>query len=563
MRVNTLSALMSVIAAGMILSRTNARVAQTVTDYVAMRWWEVVFATLFFISFIWLIAEITKFRPVKFLTALSALWSVVLIANILLPHGAHFSELPRQLYYYQLPWGETVVDLGKLTLNIWHYSFWLLVFVSLAFAWLASTGSYRIEHHRSSVFLNWALAIFSGSLLIQALVNARVINFIQTGDLGYFALVFLLFYKFLDLHYASVSQTRSLLDQLPMAICLKDRDGRYIFANTTFRQLAPDRPLADFDDVEIFGEPLAGTIRANELLVLGNKQEVRSQWKILREGNSLVYKSVQIPVLDGDGSVEGVYGVYIDISDELAKEQAVHQIERQLLRADRLVSTSAITKSLAHEICQPLSAILSNAQAGQRFLKHDNLDKNEAAAIYEDIVRDSKRATAVINGLRSMLQNQEEPYKILDLKSCVLEVVDFMHTELINRSVTVEQKLQSELYVRANETQLKQVLLNLIMNSLDAMEEQTEHRHRLLLAAEKTTDVIMVTVRDNGPGISRGKETRIFEGFFTTKAQGLGVGLEVCKTIVESHQGRIWAHEDVEQGAAISFELPLVARSSD
>jgi C4-dicarboxylate-specific signal transduction histidine kinase len=279
-------------------------------------------------------------------------------------------------------------------------------------------------------------------------------------------------------------------------------------------------------------------------------------------GKRHIVESHQFPLLRPDGTAYAVCGVYIDITDPRQKDEALHKFRRQVWHTDRVASTGAISGSLAHEICQPLSAILNNAQAGLRFLDHEQVDLAEMREILQDIVRDDKRAAAIINGLRAMLQQQEAPYADTDLTQTIEEVLELLHSELIRHGVEVERLLEPGLSVRANKTQIQQVVLNLIINAQEAMMEKPEGERRLQIRAARADGKALVSVSDTGIGIAEDMLERIFAGFYTTKPQGLGVGLEVCRSIMESHRGAIWAEANPQRGTTFRFSLPLVAETT-
>lgn len=250
-------------------------------------------------------------------------------------------------------------------------------------------------------------------------------------------------------------------------------------------------------------------------------------------------------------------GVYFDVTEARQKDEALHKFRQQIWHTDRVASTGAISASLAHEICQPLAAILNNAQAGLRFLDHDQVDLEEIREIFQDVVRDDKRAGTIINGLRAMLQQQETPYADVDLAQCIEEVLELLHSEVIRYDVDIERMLETHLTVRANKTQLQQVILNLTVNALEAMAEQTAGERKLRIRATRADGKAVVSFSDTGIGIAEDMLDRVFEGFYTTKPQGLGVGLEVCRSIMESHHGAIRAERNPDRGATFHFSLPL------
>jgi C4-dicarboxylate-specific signal transduction histidine kinase len=231
----------------------------------------------------------------------------------------------------------------------------------------------------------------------------------------------------------------------------------------------------------------------------------------------------------------------------------------QLWHTDRVAQTGAITASLAHELNQPLTAILSNAQAGLRFLDGGNADLGEIRAILVDIVHDDKRAGTIISGLRTMLRRKETPRERTNLAHTIEEVLALVHSELVSRHVDLRQRLEPGAWVLADKGQVQQVMLNLLMNAAEAMQDQPADQRPLELTLTRTdTGEALVAVRDSGPGIPEDQQDKLFEAFWTTKPMGLGIGLPISRSIIESHGGRLFFTNNPDQGATFSFTLPLV-----
>jgi signal transduction histidine kinase len=235
----------------------------------------------------------------------------------------------------------------------------------------------------------------------------------------------------------------------------------------------------------------------------------------------------------------------------------LHKLRLQVWRTERVASTSAIASSLAHEICQPLSAILNNAQAGLRFLAQEQIDLNEIRELLADIVRDDKRAGNVISGLRTMLQKQEMPLEVIDLSACINEVMELLHAEFIRQNTEVIPMLEEHIMVWANKVQIQQVILNLVINALEAMNTQDSTRNVLHVQSMIMEGNAQVLIHDTGIGIPEDKLEAIFESFYTTKPHGMGVGLEICRGIIEAHSGKIWVESHNGNGATFYFKLPL------
>jgi C4-dicarboxylate-specific signal transduction histidine kinase len=224
-----------------------------------------------------------------------------------------------------------------------------------------------------------------------------------------------------------------------------------------------------------------------------------------------------------------------------------------------------LSSSLAHELTHPITAILSNAQAAQRFLAHNDVDLDEVRDILNDIVTQDQRAGEVIHGLRLLLKKGEPQAQCdVDLNEVIRDVVKLMRSDLINRNVTVDTDLAQNLpAITGDRVQLQQVLLNLMVNGCEAMADDDSSERRLLIASQLENGAVRVSVTDRGGGIPEKKLEQVFERFFTTKKEGMGLGLSVCRTIIDAHRGKIWATNDAGCGATFHFSLPIVGAGKE
>jgi two-component system, LuxR family, sensor kinase FixL len=214
--------------------------------------------------------------------------------------------------------------------------------------------------------------------------------------------------------------------------------------------------------------------------------------------------------------------------------------------------------ALAHEINQPLAAILHNAQAAQRLIVREPADLVEVRAALNDIVEAGKRAGNVIRQLRAMLRKGEAELRPLDINTIVREVLDLAHSDLIAHQVAVVRRLASDLPpVRGDRVQLQQVFLNFIMNACEAMTD-TGFGGRVLTVTTAAVDdgSVEICMIDTGRGFSPDLKERLFEPFITTRKDGLGLGLSICRSIVAAHNGSLWAESNAESGAAFHVSLP-------
>jgi signal transduction histidine kinase/ligand-binding sensor domain-containing protein len=237
------------------------------------------------------------------------------------------------------------------------------------------------------------------------------------------------------------------------------------------------------------------------------------------------------------------------------EEERKHHAE--LAHASRVTLLGELSASLAHELKQPLSAILSNAQAGLRFLANDPQDLVEVRDILADIASEDRRASEIIGRMRAMMQKGETQTEWRDLNADVLQALQLLRGDLMERSISVDTKLSADLPpVCGDHIQLQQVLLNLVVNGCDAMHGNSpEHRAILIETALESSDSVRVSVTDQGAGIPSGLMERVFEPFYSTKDTGLGMGLAICRAIITSHGGRLWATNNREGGAAFHFTL--------
>jgi two-component system sensor kinase FixL len=224
-----------------------------------------------------------------------------------------------------------------------------------------------------------------------------------------------------------------------------------------------------------------------------------------------------------------------------------------------------LTASLAHELNQPLTAILSNAQAAQRILASDKADLADIRDILGDIVEDDKRAGEVIHRLRGFLKKSNLELSTLDIGELVSQVARLVSSDAILRNVSIRLELAPGLPpVCGDRVQLQQVILNLLMNGLDAMRESGEGERTLVLRTLRADPPasVVVAVEDSGVGIDEADLDHVFHAFYTTKPEGLGMGLAIARSIVEAHGGRLEARNNPERGATFSFTLPVVKEGS-
>ena len=284
----------------------------------------------------------------------------------------------------------------------------------------------------------------------------------------------------------------------------------------------------------------------------------------IRKDGSLVPVLIGAAAFEEKDGKEGLAFV-LDLTDRKRAEAEARENERryremevQLARANRLESLGQLTASIAHEVNQPIAATMTNAQAGLRWLRLDPPDLEEVRHAFERIVQDAARAGAVVQSIRNLVKKTPPRDDRVDITAVVHEVIDFTRSEAMRNGVSIHAELAEGLPpVRGDRVELQQVALNLILNAIEAMSGLSEGRRELRIAASLAeARVILVAVHDSGPGLGPAIQENLFKAFHTTKPNGLGLGLSICRSIVESHGGRLWASANAPRGAVFQFTLP-------
>jgi C4-dicarboxylate-specific signal transduction histidine kinase len=222
-----------------------------------------------------------------------------------------------------------------------------------------------------------------------------------------------------------------------------------------------------------------------------------------------------------------------------------------------------LTASITHEVNQPITAAVTYALAARRFLSADPPNFHEVDDALSLIVKEGNRAGEVVGRVRALIKKAPARKDAVAIDDAILEVIALTRTEAANNSVSVRtQSAEGLPPVQGDRVQLQQVLLNLIINAIEAMRDVGEEERELLISARNEPDGVSVEVRDSGPGFAPAPLERVFEPFYTTKPEGMGIGLSICRSIIEAHGGRLWASANVPSGASFQFALPAIANTA-
>ncbi|MDO8602704.1 MAG: ATP-binding protein [Candidatus Omnitrophota bacterium] len=261
------------------------------------------------------------------------------------------------------------------------------------------------------------------------------------------------------------------------------------------------------------------------------------------------------PVRDTNGAITHYVGSKTDTTLMKQRDLELEEQREELLHVTRVGKLAEFVSSLAHEISQPLTAILAYAQAAQRMFADREPKLQE---ILQYIISDDQRAAEVIRRLRALLKKNKPTFESLDINVVINDTVALIMTHITVRNKVIKFELDKDLpRIQGDRIQLQQVLLNLISNSLEAMDERSDSRELLIRTSRKDNDIIMVDVTDSGCGISAENMNKLFFHFFTSKADGLGMGLSISRSIVEDHGGHLEAKNNSDRGATFYFTLPV------
>jgi PAS domain S-box-containing protein len=267
----------------------------------------------------------------------------------------------------------------------------------------------------------------------------------------------------------------------------------------------------------------------------------------------------RVPLRDENGDIVKWYSVGVDIEDQKIAEHALHAAQSALAHASRVATLGEISATIAHEVNQPLAAIVTNGQACLRFLRREPPDLDDVRGAVEWIVKDGNRAGEVIRRVRGLLKKADTRMVPLDVNDTINEVVALLQRELSAQGVTLRLELAPAMpSAIADRIQLQQVIINLVMNGVEAMQVMTGLPRALVIRSyEDQVQQLVVAVQDSGAGIPAGAADRLFDAFFSSKPNGLGIGLSICRSIIADHGGRLWATANSGgPGATFQFALP-------
>ena len=396
------------------------------------------------------------------------------------------------------------------------------------------------------------------SLTADAALVRCLVSLLAIGATTFLALKNTRLYRDLAEREAKI---RRLADANIIGIFIWDFEGRIIEANDAFLR------MVGYDREDL----VSGRMRWTELTPPEWRDRDERRWvpELKMTGSLRPFEKEyfrkdgsRVPVLIGAATFEedGNQGVafVLDLTERKRAEETLRQLESDLAHMNRLSVMGELTASLAHEITQPISSARNNARAAQNFLDMQPPDLGEVREALSCVVGDADRAGDIVDRIRDQIKKAPPRKRRFDLNKAINEVIVLARSEITKNGVSVQTRLTQGLApVQGDRVQLQQVILNLVLNAVEAMSAVEAGPRELLISTEQTeANGVLVAVRDSGPGIDPEHVERVFEAFYTTKSSGVGMGLAICRSIIDAHGGRLWADVSEPRGAVFQFTLP-------
>jgi len=504
------------------------------------------------------------------LWSITVLWLVGLVINFNSAASLTFKEI-QSLRQLETFWGEPYYQVVGTT-NPLKYMADLASLLIMIFVVDASWTAWRRGARRAAATIGGSITFF----IVVAGIHTPLVDvgLVQTPTIISVAFVAILAAMSYEIA-RDVSRSHSLMDELRVGaerwrslfetvgwvVLDIDAEGRTRYANPFYLT------LGGVGQADVVGRPVSDLLQTRaetpvfEQLRLAADSESPQEVRVTMRNQAGEKRQLALNVLslgDAEGHFTGVLCVAADITEKMAASQ---KLTRTRLKLDRIMRSNLLgefASSLAHELNQPLAAILANAQVAQRYLNQDSPKVTESLAVLHDIVQDDRRAADLIAQMRALVQQNEVKREPLDLIQVLDETLALVKRELENHEINLTRDFAlTTASIMANRVEMQQVLLNLLLNAMQVMAELPAAQRKIIVSITQDEEAVQVAIQDSGPGLSDERLETVFEAFNTGRNENMGLGLTICRRIVEAHGGLIVATNNPEVGATFRITLPL------
>lgn len=522
------------------------------------------------VSLVWFVHFYIRHDRVWLAWLVTGLWTIGFIANFAMPGNLTFSLLTN-VEQNQTFWGEVWYQpVGEA--NPLRILTEIATLVIIFYVADASRRAFTSGARRRAVVAGSAILFFITAAGLQAiLVDENIVSLPYMISWAFVAITVALGVELVNQASqtirvaeelkASNRRWRTLVDNVDLGVIGTTSHGDINYANHWIEALLGSKPGSLIGRNIVDLTPISVQVEIRSRIEKGQVRR-RSEFPLIgTDGTVRNLTWATVPIANSDKTIAGYLAIVQDISALKSAEEDLRSSERAIERFDRAAFLVELASGFAHELNQPLAAILSNAQAGQRLLDKDDVPHDELRDIFDDIADDDIRAGEFIKSMRRLLQQSEMQAVRTDLADLFLEVQRILAGELLQHRISMRTSIEEDIGdVQVGRIEIQQVLMNLMVNAINALQANSETNRILNVSARRQDNRVMINVSDNGPGIDERDLKRVFEPFYTTRREGLGMGLSISRRIVELHGGKLTCNPVAGGGAQFEFSVPLYSK---
>ncbi len=556
-----------------LLEMSLSKTADVQTANVLLLWMNSVIFLLL-VAMVWFVHSYLKLSRSWLLYAITAIWTLCVIINWAFPGNLTFSNL-EMMRANVSGWGETWYQpVGKKNPFVVLADFATLLIIF--FVADATVRSFRAKDRRKSTVVGGSILFFIVVAGVQTpLIDANILQTPYMLSWAFVAIAISLGIELVDQALKTIAlrkqveesegRWRTLLENVDLGVVGLTTDGKINFTNRFIEK------LLDYSPDELLGNNLVDMVPAQwrdaiqQRLHLAKTKGPRKHTEIplvAANGETKHIRWSTVGLYNNGGEINGFMAICEDVTALKHTEAELRTSERTIERFDRAAFLVEIGSSLAHELNQPLAAILSNAQAGKRMLSFDPIPVDEITEILTDIADDDVRAGQVIRSMRRLLQNADMKFVETELGYVISQVHQILSGELAQARIAFNVDIPDELpKILVGKIEIQQVIMNIVGNAIQALKTANTPSPAICIKARANGKKVCVQIHDNGPGMDKHTRSQLFEPFFTTRSDGLGMGLSISQRIVELHGSKLKCRSKPKEGTLFEFEVPIAGEA--